>query len=98
MIIFQLALAAIKYWHKLDQRSLIKFIQKYAKVVSDSEGEELIEEEGVMVSDRELINDVSIFQGQNQNYMGIFENSEYKRNNYKQKLNNPCEYFHCLVP
>ena len=42
----------------------MEFIQKYAKVDSDSEGEELVNKEEVRVSDQEFIDDINIFQDQ----------------------------------
>ena len=43
----------------------MKFIQKYAKIDGDSEGEELIDEEEARASDEEFIDDLTIFQDQN---------------------------------
>ena len=42
----------------------MEFIQKYAKVDSDSEGEELVNKEEVRVSDQEFIDDINTFQDQ----------------------------------
>ena len=50
----------------------MEFIQKYAKRDSDSEEEQVINEEEVTLSDPEFIDDVPIFQDQNpQDYYGL---------------------------
>ena len=44
----------------------MEFIQKYAKIDSDSDKEQVINEEEVAVSDQEFIDGISLFQDQNQ--------------------------------
>ena len=50
----------------------MEFIQKYAKIESDSNKEQLINDEKVTVSNQEFIDGISIFQDQNpSDYYGL---------------------------
>ena len=50
----------------------MEFIQKYAKIDSDSDKEQVINEDEVMVSDQEFIDGISLFQDQNpSDYYGL---------------------------